>query len=124
MLVAMTLPACPKSPNCVSSQAADPAKRVDPLDAGGDARAALERLARWIEKTPRAAVVSQTPETLHAVFTSLVFRFKDDVHVEAGEADGRPVLHIRSASRVGHSDLGANRRRVERIREALSEPPA
>lgn len=124
MLAPMSLPACPKSPNCVSSQAADPAKRVAPLDAGGDARAALERLARWIEKTPRAAVLSQTPDTLHAVFTSLVFRFKDDVHVETGEADGRPVLHVRSASRVGYGDLGANRRRVERLREVMSEPPA
>jgi uncharacterized protein (DUF1499 family) len=51
--------------------------------------------------------------------------FKDDVAVEvapredAGREDAGSVLFVRSASRVGYSDLGVNRRRVERLLAAV-----
>ncbi|MDQ6965890.1 MAG: DUF1499 domain-containing protein, partial [Mariprofundaceae bacterium] len=55
---------------------------------------------------------------LHATFTSRLFRFVDDVELHRDAASG--VVHIRSASRVGHSDFGVNRKRVEVIRKLLS----
>lgn len=64
---------------------------------------------------PRTRIVEEQPGYLHAVFTSLVFRFQDDVEI-LRDADAQ-VLHVRSASRVGHSDLGVNRKRVERLRQ-------
>ena len=114
----MTLPADRSTPNYVSSQAADPDRRVRPLDAGVDG---IERLARLIERTPRASIVSQTETSLQAVFVTPVLRFRDDLHAEAAIVDGRSVLHIHSASRIGYGDLGKNRRRVEWLRQQLTD---
>ena len=116
-LPGMTLPACPATPNCVSSQADDETHFVAPIEAGDDG---LDRLAALIERTPRASVHSRTATSLHAVFISAVFRFRDDLHAEVGSYEGRPVLHVRSGSRLGVSDLGVNRRRVEWIRDELT----
>ena len=102
----------PASPNCVSSRA-DPADRIhhiQPL-----AGTTLETIQRVIESMPRTRVRAVEDGYLHAVFTSALFRFKDDVEFEV---DG-DVVHVRSASRVGYGDLGANRKRVEAIRRAL-----
>lgn len=60
--------------------------------------------------------------TIHAVFRIPIFGFKDDVNI-AFEPDsaGHCTLHIRSASRVGYSDLGVNRRRVNRFLTLLEQ---
>ena len=64
-----------------------------------------------------------TTETyLHAEFKSAVFRFVDDVEFFADEGAG--VIQVRSAARVGNSDLGVNRKRLETIRALGSAPPA
>jgi len=105
---------CPASPNCVSSLADDETHRIAPLPFAGTAAAAIERLARTVRTLPRASVITATDDYLHAEFRSAVFRFVDDVEFLADESAG--VIHIRSASRVGTSDLGVNRRRVETIR--------
>jgi uncharacterized protein (DUF1499 family) len=67
-----------------------------------------------IASLPRAKVMTDSDTYLHVEFRSLVFRFVDDVEFLAD--DDAKVIHVRSASRVGHSDLGANRRRIETIR--------
>lgn len=105
----MPLPPDPPTPNYVSSRASDPARRVEPLPGS------IEQLAAVIEAAPRASVLSRTADSLHAVFVSPVFRFRDDLHAEADGGE----LQVRSASRVGYSDLGANRRRVEWLRGEL-----
>ena len=61
-------------------------------------------------------LTSETDDYLSATYASKLFRFIDDV--EARDA-GNGTVHIRSASRVGYSDMGANRKRVARIRAAL-----
>ncbi|CAB1059228.1 hypothetical protein D1BOALGB6SA_3986 [Olavius sp. associated proteobacterium Delta 1] len=48
---------------------------------------------------------------------SLIFQFVDDV--ELLFSDEKNLIHVKSASRIGYSDLGANRKRVERIRLAF-----
>ena len=106
----------PSSPNCVSSLAdpADAEHFIAPLQG-----ASLAQVRAVVEAMPRTRVVTAEDDYLHVVFTSALFRFKDDVEFEVdGEVDGE-VVHVRSASRVGHSDLGANRKRVEAIRRAL-----
>ena len=47
----------------------------------------------------------------------LEFRFVDDINVIL-DADAE-LIHIRSASRVGHSDFGVNRKRIEALRTEL-----
>lgn len=75
-------------------------------------------LRRIIEAMPRVRIVRATDTELRAEFTSRLFRFVDDVDCLLDVSAG--VIHIRSASRTGYSDLGVNRRRVEAIRAAFA----
>ncbi len=112
---AVEMAPCPSSPNCVSSLApkGDP-HRVEPLVIDGDAGWA--RLHEVILGMPRVKLIEERPDYRHYTFTTLIFRFVDDVEIRR---DG-DIAHIRSASRVGHSDLGVNRRRVEAIRARMA----
>lgn len=108
---------CPGKPNCVVSQGGDEDHHVDPIRYSGDREAAFLRLKQVVQQEPRTRIVSETRYYLHVEFTSALMRFVDDVEFffPADES----VIHVRSASRVGYSDLGVNRRRVERIRAAF-----
>jgi uncharacterized protein (DUF1499 family) len=106
---------CPSSPNCVSSQAADDGHRIDPLPYTGTAADAMARLAAIVRSLPRAVIITEEQGYLYAEFTSAFFRFKDDGEFLADDA--AKVIHVRSASRLGHSDLGVNRKRIEMIRD-------
>ncbi|MDX9820045.1 MAG: DUF1499 domain-containing protein [Desulfococcus multivorans] len=110
---------CPKSPNCVSSMAEDAKHYIAPFSHAGERDQARERLIAILENTKRARIVTQTDDYLHAEFTSLVFRFTDDVEFYFDEKE--PLIHVRSASRVGYSDLGANRKRVEALRQRFEK---
>ena len=104
---------CPDSPNCVSTQATDPAKRMPALAFDGEAGAARSAILEALAETPRARVVKADEDYIHAEFTTLVFRFVDDVEFLIDRAGKR--VDFRSASRVGHSDLGTNRRRMRKL---------
>jgi len=110
-----TLRPCPNSPNCVSSElgtAAD--KLVPPFPAPGG-RSDLARLAEVVRAWPRTEVITTSSEYFHAESTSLLLRFVDDVEFRFDSV--AQVIHVRSASRLGESDLGVNRKRVDGMRE-------
>jgi uncharacterized protein (DUF1499 family) len=109
---------CPTSPNCVSSQADQEGKLIEPFRYDGDRQAAKTKLLSVITGFPRTRVETDDGRYLHVVFTTRLLRFKDDV--EFYFAEDEPVIHVRSASRVGYSDLGTNRRRVEALRKAFA----
>jgi uncharacterized protein (DUF1499 family) len=113
---------CPVSPNCVSSLAPDDVHRIDPLPFAGPSAVAISRLAGIVRSLPRASVVAADEIYLHAEFRSAAFRFVDDVEFLADESAG--LIHLRSASRVGSSDLGVNRKRIEAIRARWGAPPS
>ena len=106
---------CPSSPNCVCSQDADAEHTIAPLQFSGDAKSAWQRLRQVIDGQSRIRVISADDLYLHVEFTTALLRFVDDVEFLLDSANG--VVHIRSASRVGHSDLGTNRKRIEGIRK-------
>ena len=108
---------CPDSPNCVCSQEDRETHHVDPLKYEGDGPAALARLVKVIENWPRAKIVTRTDNYLHAEFTTPILRFVDDVEFLLAEEEN--AIHVRSGSRVGHSDMGVNRKRVEALRKAF-----
>jgi uncharacterized protein (DUF1499 family) len=116
---AADLSPCPSSPNCVSSQAADSGQQVAPLAFTGQPDAAFMRLKQVLQDEPRTRIVREEGGYLHAEARSFLFRFIDDVEFML-DADNR-VIQVRSASRTGYSDLGVNRRRVERIRQAFND---
>ncbi len=105
----------PDSPNCVSSQTSDPEKRVLPIPWEGSSAEAIERLARVVSRSPRSRIVQQTADYLHVEFRSLLFRFVDDVEFFVNPQDHQ--IELRSASRLGYSDLGVNRKRIEQLRQ-------
>ena len=112
------LAACPVSPNCVSSQSTDRDHAVAPFRFSGSPAEAMANLKKVLSDLPRASIVTATETYLHAEFTSALFRFVDDVEFWIDES--AKTIHLRSASRVGSSDLGVNRKRVETIRAAMT----
>ncbi len=106
---------CPSSPNCVSSEVGTPAEQlVSPFPAPGGP-AELSRLRGIVAAWPRTTVITETGGYLHAESTSRIMRFVDDIEFRYDSAAG--VIHVRSASRLGQSDLGVNGKRVEGLRE-------
>jgi uncharacterized protein (DUF1499 family) len=113
------LPACPNSPNCVSSQAADAGHFIEPFKIAGNVEEAWAALKKALASQSRTVITYETGDTLHAQATSLVFRFVDDIDVML-DTEAR-LIDIRSASRTGHSDFGVNRKRVEMLRAQLQQ---
>jgi uncharacterized protein (DUF1499 family) len=108
------LPPCRRTPNCVSTQATDPAKKMDPIPYGGTLDQARERLLRVLRAYPRTTIVQEGPASLKAECRSRIFRFVDDVDLVLDDA--AKVIHFRSASRLGRRDFGVNRQRMNDIR--------
>jgi uncharacterized protein (DUF1499 family) len=115
-VIAGRLALCPDSPNCVSTQAAEADRdhRIEPISFEGPPDSIIPRLKAALASVPRLRIVTEKGDYLHAEATSLIFRFVDDVEFFIDQES--KLIHFRSASRVGHSDLGVNRNRMERIR--------
>jgi len=112
---------CPSSPNCVSSLSEDRKHSIEPLQFTGSRDEARQKLLGILEKLKRARVTRSETDYIHAEFRSAIFQFVDDVEFLFAEEGN--IIHLKSASRVGYSDLGANRKRVERIRSAFESRP-
>lgn len=104
---------CPNTPNCVNSQSGDEQAKIDPLPA-----VPISQLKAVVESMERTKIITETDDYLYAEFASKLMGFVDDVEFYLDrEAD---VIHVRSASRLGQSDLGVNRVRVQAIRANLA----
>jgi len=114
------LAACPNKPNCVSSQAAASDKKhyIEALTYSGEPAQAREGLELAIAGMKRSRTVEREANYWRAELTSVLWRFVDDVELLFDDNARR--IEIRSASRVGYDDLGANRRRMEEIRRQFS----
>jgi uncharacterized protein (DUF1499 family) len=110
----VTFPECPGTPNCVSSLAREPARKVEPFPLKGTPAHSMEALVAIIKTMPRVTIVSASPGRIEAEFRSIL-GFVDDLLL-AVSPDGDKI-HVRSAARSGSWDLGVNRRRVEKIRK-------
>jgi uncharacterized protein (DUF1499 family) len=117
-LVDGKLRACPSSPNCVSSESDSPSSRVEPLTFQGAPEKAWGDLKETIREMG-GKIQEGHDGYLWTTSTSRLFRFVDDVEFRMVPTDR--VIHVRSGSRVGYSDLGVNRRRVERLRAIFNQ---
>ena len=109
---------CGPKPNCVATRGAAPDRTLPPLRFAGTAAAAQEKLKRLCLGMPRVTLAAERPGYLAFEFRSALFRFVDDVEFLFDE--GAKQIHFRSASRVGRSDLGVNRKRMETIARAFA----
>ena len=111
-------PPCPDKPNCVSSKSSLSLHKVAPIIYKGTPKNAKEIILGIIKSMPRTKLSSNKENFIHIEFTSKIFRFVDDLEFYFEDMG---IIHIRSASRVGHSDMGVNRERVEEIRLLFAE---
>lgn len=110
---------CPDSPNCVVSQNADADHAIAPLSYQTDRDTARDIVLKVLTVVPRTQVVEQTDSYIRFASSSRLLGFVDDGEFYFPEDEA--VIHIRSASRLGESDLEVNRRRIEQIRLALQD---
>lgn len=106
------LAGCPTSPNCISSQARDEGHRIAPFGFSGDPDAVFARLKMVLGKRSDTSLIEESVGYLRVEFRTTLF-------VDDGEFlldRENKVIHVRSASRLGYSDLGKNRRRMDEIR--------
>ncbi|MEA5471113.1 DUF1499 domain-containing protein [Spirulina sp. 06S082] len=103
---------CPGTPNCVSSQSTKSQEKIAPLP-----MTSIAQLRKVIEGMELTKIIKETDNYLYAEFKSKLMGFVDDVEFYLDS--NAKVIHVRSASRLGKSDLGANRKRVEEIRAKL-----
>lgn len=112
------LKTCPSSPNCVCSFDSDAEHSIKPIQVNGTAEESRNKLLKILANTNRAEVTLNEGLYIRAEFVSRIFRFVDDVEFLLVEnSSNETLIHVRSASRLGYSDLGANRKRIEQIRD-------
>ncbi|MEC5128390.1 DUF1499 domain-containing protein [Verrucomicrobiales bacterium BCK34] len=102
-------------PNCVSSLSEDHKYRIAPITYKTPEREVWSELIKAVESIPKTRIVTNEPPYLYAETFSKVFGFVDDLEIVQDEEN--KIFHVRSASRVGYSDMGANRKRVEELRK-------
>lgn len=105
---------CPDSPNCVSSQSDEKKHTIAPLVYKGEKAAAKKTLTQVVTSMAGSRVITDKEDYLYVEFKSRIMGFVDDVEFYFPEES---IIHVRSASRMGYSDLGANRKRIETIRQ-------
>ena len=112
------LGSCPGTPNCVSTQDTDEQHKIEPIRFTGSAGDAIAKIAQIVQGMEGAEIITQSNDYLHIEFTSKIMGFRDDTEFYiAGQAQ---EIQIRSAARLGKSDLGVNRKRMESIRAAFN----
>jgi uncharacterized protein (DUF1499 family) len=104
---------CPDTPNCVSTGAEDPSQQMEAIAFTGTPEEARSRLLAVVRSMPRTRVITEGEDYLHVEFRTPVIGFIDDVEFLIDGDDGR--IHFRSASRLGQSDFGVNRKRMEEV---------
>lgn len=109
---------CPVSPNCVCS---DDAGRghIAPFELAVPAEEGWQAVRQAVEALPRTRIVRADGGYLHAECSSALMGFVDDLELSLRPEESS--VAVRSASRLGWSDMGVNRRRVEELREALRD---
>lgn len=110
-----TLKPCPDSPNCVCTQESRSSKKMVSLKFSDSLENPIEQLEKVINSYKRTTLVEKTDDYLHYEFKTALGGFIDDVEFVVDRQSKE--IHFRSASRVGYSDLGKNRRRMKGIQK-------
>lgn len=111
---------CPDTPNCLCSEYADdqshfidaiPVSEINSVNLMNTIEQAIESIGGTVKQ--------KNDDYLAATFTSSLFRYVDDFEIRVDRED--QLIHIRSASRVGRSDFGANQKRINDFRKTLKQ---
>jgi uncharacterized protein (DUF1499 family) len=110
---------CPSSPKCVSSAERDTSQYIESFSFDDEPNQAMARLKLALLSEDNVTITNEQPNMLSAEARSALFGFVDDVKFVLLPEQG--IIEVRSSARTGYSDLGVNRRRVERIREVFND---
>ena len=116
------LASCPSSPNCVCSTETRGSHHIDALAVSGKLDAAWQTLRDILGADGSISIIASDGHYIRAEAKTRIMRFTDDVEFLLDREAG--VIDMRSASRVGHSDFGKNRSRLEGIRSAMRDAGA
>ncbi len=111
---------CPDMPNCVVTMyPADGKHSMKAWQYTTEKSAAKAALVKVLRSSSHVQIEEDKTHYTHATFTIPIFGFVDDVEFlfDANEK----LIHFRSASRIGYSDLGANKRRMKKLFKKLGE---
>jgi len=108
---------CPSSPNCVSSADTGDSHYIAPITIDGDPDAAWQALKDILTADRSIKITASGEHYIRAEATTRILRFTDDLEFLLKGEERR--IDMRSASRVGYSDLGKNRKRMEGIRSEM-----
>ncbi|MEN9519087.1 MAG: hypothetical protein RLZZ381_1675 [Cyanobacteriota bacterium] len=106
------LAACPGTPNCVNSQSDDAQAKIEALPA-----VSIAEIKKVVDGMEGSTIIEENNNYLYAEFKSKLMGYVDDVEFYLDSNTNS--VQVRSASRLGKSDLGVNRKRVEEIRSKL-----
>ncbi len=101
----------PNRPNAVSSQTENGDKHVPPFPFKGTLEASKSKILEVLDEYGNISVISSDGDYIHAISTTPRMRFKDDLEFFFDEQAA--LIHFRSASRLGYSDMGLNRERYD-----------
>jgi len=110
---------CSQKPNSVSTQTTQDIKKVDPLAFNGTLEETYELILKSLKGLKKNDIVTKESNYLHVTFTSKLFKFVDDVEFYFDEK--AKLIHFKSASRVGYSDMGVNKKRYLKFKETYLE---
>ena len=110
---------CPSTPKCVSSEESNTSQVIERFSFNDEPKQAMVRLKAALLSESRVTIIHEQPNMLSAEVRSSVFGFVDDVRFVLLPEQG--VIQVRSSARMGYSDLGVNRRRIERVRKVFNE---
>lgn len=110
---------CPASPNCVSSDDADASHAVPTFQLIVPVDEAWREVRAIVASLPRTEVLSEGNDYLYAECSSAFFGFVDDLELHLRRREN--LIAVRSAARLGHSDFGVNRKRIEKLRSLLAQ---
>ncbi len=115
-LVEAKLTKCPDKPNCICTEfVADASHYIDPIGfSQSNAAEVLSRLKNSVREMG-GSIQAETDNYLAATFSSSIFRFVDDLEIRIDTDQN--MIHMRSASRVGRSDRGVNKKRIEQLKK-------
>ena len=96
------LGACSNPNNCVFES-----WKVNNADEG------FRELIDILKNTPRIKIINIKDDYLHALATSRVMKFIDDIEIKKSNKGN--ILKVKSKSRTGFYDLGVNKRRINTL---------
>jgi len=111
------LTGCPGKPNCVSSQDEDENHLLPVFRYQGEKKAVFKKLKKIITSLEGMTLITENDNYLHIECKSAVMGFVDDLEFYFSK---EKVIQVRSASRLGYSDFGVNRKRVEKLRKLFA----